>query len=167
MPINVEFFKDATGADKVFFQFVGEKTTLTRDVKPEDLQRFPNEWKAYCSGDQIVPTGTPLEKVEGIEIGHKDFLAMHKIFSVEQLADLPDITCQQLGMGWLTLRNGARDYVREHGRKTDPLPQNGNQKKPLTQKEKEALHQQVLMTSGLKKVSEREKVEKVEKDEVE
>lgn len=82
--------------------------------------RFPQEWldkieAAYArwkKGEDMEVEGTPIKNWPVLSPGQvKTCLEMH-IQSVEQLAAASDEAVHSLGMGWMGLRQRARDWIK-------------------------------------------------------
>lgn len=122
---------------------VGSTDDTCVKVKPYNkdalIRRFPAAWKAF-QGEEIKVDGTPIEKL-GFSTTENDTLLLNSIQTVEQLAELSDMACQNIGFGTRKRRDIARDYL-EHGadalphnkaaKGTDPAPKNRRGRPPRT-----------------------------------
>lgn len=74
------------------------------------IHRFPKQWDRYKAGQAQVTEGTPLEAVTWLTVGQvAEFKALN-IFTVEQLADVPDQLAQRF-MGAFELRRKAQAFL--------------------------------------------------------
>jgi hypothetical protein len=76
-----------------------------------DNRRWPKAWEAYKSGQAAGLTGTPLEQWPLILKGQIETCRHRHIYTVEQLANLPDGNAQFLG--GLELREQAKKWLRD------------------------------------------------------
>lgn len=81
--------------------------------------RFPQEWlerieqayKAWKKGEDMEVEGTPIKNWPVLSPGQvQTCLSMH-ILSVEELAAASDEAISSMGMGWIALRQRARDWL--------------------------------------------------------
>src|ERR1043166_4930936 len=88
-------------------------------VRPENrvelIKRFPDAWKAF-EGHDVAPVGTPLT---ALKIGSDKTLELRLmgVRTMEQLANLSDQQCENLGFGMKTLRQNAKEYLGMEGAK--------------------------------------------------
>lgn len=99
------------------------RTTGSRDifkcpVRPQDIQDFPEAWKAYQGEEVNAPSGTPLEKVEGVDPMQGIYYLSKGIRTAEQLAEISDGAISSYGGGAWLHRDRARKLV---GWKADDL----------------------------------------------
>lgn len=129
----VEFYQDAilnsfkseeTGhpvydeVDMINIMTVGNKTTFKNKVKMvsdanglSDPERFPAQWAAYKAQKEQLPDGMPLAEWPAITKAHALNLRGLKVFTVEQLAEIPDNNIDFLGLGGRTLRDKAKAWL--------------------------------------------------------
>ena len=102
-------------------------------VKPDNqeqlVKRFPDAWLAF-QGQEVKIDGTPIS-VLGFPEQVNVVLQLQGVLTVEQLADLTDMACQNVGFGTRKRREAAQAYL-EHGaaalehnkiaNATDPAP---------------------------------------------
>ena len=83
------------------------------ECKADDYykNRYPKAWAAFQAGQKEGVTGTPLESWPQITRSQAKEAKFFEIHTVEQLADISDVNCQRLGMGWMELRNKAKTYL--------------------------------------------------------
>jgi hypothetical protein len=102
------------------------KTTMSPDCVPEKLpldplerrrmiERFPQAWAAF-QGEYVEEIGTPLDReFKGMTLGANERMRyeMVGISAWEQLADISDLGCDQMGLG---VRKRRDDIMRAMGR---------------------------------------------------
>lgn len=106
----------------VTLYFVGDKSKVVfQEAKEPDKKRFHEAWAAYQEGRaEEVHIGTPLKLVNWVtETQLLNLLANH-VHTVEQLADLSDISVQNIGLGGMELRKRAQTAL-ESQRSAEPL----------------------------------------------
>jgi|TARA_R110000744_G_scaffold86660_1_gene169469 predicted flap endonuclease-1-like 5' DNA nuclease len=97
--------------DNVFYK-VSEKIDFLKAA-------FPREYEAYLKRQEdpkksIKPVkidGTELTEVDGISKRRSETLKRHEVHTVEQLANLSDVSCNGIGTEYLELRKEARKYL--------------------------------------------------------
>jgi hypothetical protein len=87
-------------------------TDFRRAVTEEDKIRFPKHWAAYVQGSKMPVDGIPIDKWPQVDVGQVKTLKHAEIYTVEQLAAIPDTATQQLGMGYQTLKLQAQNYLK-------------------------------------------------------
>lgn len=92
-------------------QHPGERDTLERPATRQDANRFPREYRHYVEGRQDIPDGVPLHVLFPNHHDVVQALNFHKIFTVEQLANLNDTQMQNLGMGGMEWSQKAQRYL--------------------------------------------------------
>lgn len=88
-----------------------QKNVIERVAKMADMKKYPREWEAYQREERTGAIGTPLEQWPQItrsQVKEAKYLEVH---TVEQMAQLSDASCQNLGMGFAELRNKAKAYL--------------------------------------------------------
>jgi len=97
--------------------------------KAQLTKRFPHAWEFYQAqkarpaeeieaernapltiGDNVP--GTPLHKADFLGRGQMEKLAVLGFVTVEQLADMSDTQCQNVGHGAVTWRKKAQDFLK-------------------------------------------------------
>lgn len=102
-------FKDVAFIRKIV---PGDKTNVVERVaKDWDKQKHPKEWEAYQRSITESFTGTPLEQWPQITRAQVKEAKYFEIHTVEQLAEISDLNCQKLGMGFQELRNKAKAFL--------------------------------------------------------
>lgn len=86
---------------KIIFTEVGRELT----------RRFSAQWKAFCEGREAVTHGTPLEHCGFVSPAQIEDLKHLKLFTVEDLAALPDSALPSLGHGGMTLKLRAQAHI--------------------------------------------------------
>lgn len=105
----------------VTLYFVGDKSKVVfQEAKEPDKRRFAEAWAAYQAGMQPVPTGTQLKLVNWVTETQLLNLMANHVHTVEQLADLSDISVQNIGLGGMELRKKA-NIALESQRSAEPL----------------------------------------------
>lgn len=107
--LHARFFKDGRGSDRVEISMAGSKDTVVTEVTPDVMAQYRDEWNAYCDGKPLTQRqGTSLMDIPGMNDDRvKHYLHMN-VHTVEELAALSDIQCQQVGHGVLTERKTAQ-----------------------------------------------------------
>jgi hypothetical protein len=93
----------------------GDPTNIVhREVWPNDLEEYPQEWARYKAGVTQTANGTPLEAWPMIDRGRVEELKAipgAPVHTVEQLAEMTDGILQRF-MGLRKFRDLARDWLR-------------------------------------------------------
>lgn len=90
------------------------KSEIVRVVEDEDRKRFSNEYRRFKdtdAGEDGQLSGTPLAQWPIMRPAQIRELAAQNVKTVEQLAEVPDSSLQNFGIGSLDLRNKARAYL--------------------------------------------------------
>jgi hypothetical protein len=90
----------------------GEKDTRDRRVRPDDKQRFPQQWAAFEAKQQQKIDGTPLSVLFPHNPGAVKTLEFLHVVTIEQLAALGTGQLQNLGLGasqWQVMAQGYLD----------------------------------------------------------
>jgi hypothetical protein len=99
-----------------------DKERINRRVKEEDKKRFPNEWKAFEEGREAPDfNGMPVTEWPQVDRAIARTLHESNIFTVEQLAEVPDVNLQTLGMGMMNLKSKAKKWVKASRGKSEEL----------------------------------------------
>lgn len=95
------------------------------------VKRFPDAWLAF-QGQEVKIEGIPIAKL-GFPDQVNVILQLNGVVTVEQLAELPDLACQNIGFGTRKRREAAQAYLEdgaaslEHNKianHSDPKPKN-------------------------------------------
>ena len=84
---------------------------VERVAKEHDMRMYPREWEAFQRQQVTGVTGTPLEQwpqVTRAQVKESKYFEVH---TVEQMAELSDMSCQRMGMGFSELRTKAKAYL--------------------------------------------------------
>lgn len=92
---------------------------VVHEVRDEHKQRFPEAWKAFESGHEQPHQGTPLEMWARMTPAMIANLRGMNVYTVEELAGLPDIALQKIGMNGLELRADAQKFIENAVRTAD------------------------------------------------
>lgn len=87
------------------------KSTFIDRISNEWIRRFPKEYDAYQSKNEVVHDGLALTEWPVINKAQALNLKSMKIFTVEQLAAVSDINLESLGLGARDLREKAKAYL--------------------------------------------------------
>lgn len=118
-PVHLRFRSEQEGRpvyenrDYIKIQFPGQDKQITeREVKDEDKQRFPAEWRAYQTGKEQITQGIPLEDWPAVDPALRMTLKALAVRTVEQVAGMDDNACQNIH-GGLGLRRRAQLFLNE------------------------------------------------------
>lgn len=102
------------GEDRDFILIVSPgqpKTEVRREAKDADKATYAHEWEAYLAGKEHQQSGTPIELLPGLPRGMAQALKALYIYTIEQMAELPDVHLHKVGMGGGDLRRKAQEYI--------------------------------------------------------
>ena len=89
----------------------GDIDILRRNATENDRREYAKQYLAFQkSQTQETVSGTPLTVWAPIKRSQVEEARHFGIFTVQQLAQVPDNHMQRLGPGWITLRQTARDW---------------------------------------------------------
>jgi hypothetical protein len=116
-PMKNDFKTEGAGRpifDEVTFCKIivpGDKNLIVdTQATAEHVHRFPKQYERFKNGQRQAVEGTPLEATTWLTVGQvAEFKALN-IFTVEQLADLPDQLAQKF-MGSFELRRKAQAFL--------------------------------------------------------
>jgi len=93
--------------------FVSKDSIVDRPVRDDDKQRFPRQYQGWKLTGASVPgaAGTPLENWAQISRAQVEEMKYFKVFTVEQLAEMPDSQVGGSGMGVQRLKALAKAFV--------------------------------------------------------
>lgn len=97
------------------------KSEVRRKATDADKMAYGPEWSAYEQGKEMQISGTPIELLPGLAAGMADALKALYIYTIEQMAGLPDIALQRVGMGGNDIRRRAKDYLSKGSAETAEL----------------------------------------------
>jgi len=96
----------------------GNKNDLIRPVKmvtdqwgPADPERFPRQWAAFQSQQQQTSDGMPLEQWPQLSRAEVLEWKACKVFTVEQIAVLPDTAANNMPLNFRTVRAKAKAWM--------------------------------------------------------
>lgn len=81
------------------------------NVTDEHKARWPEQYAAFKQGRDLVIDGTPLEQWPVLTRGMVLELKALEIHTVEQVAELSDVSLQRVGKGAFNLRERAKAYL--------------------------------------------------------
>ncbi len=117
-PVHNEFQSDEQGHpvyDDVEFVTIltpgNNKSTFKTRVTAEYIDRFPSQYQAFKSQNEQVNEGLPLTEWPVLTKAQALNMKGMKIFTVEQLANLPDNAIDALPLGGRGLRDKAISYL--------------------------------------------------------
>jgi len=101
----------------------GDKTKkVVREVRtqwfgdtPPDTERFSRQWAAFQQGEKVMATGLPLKEWPLMTSSQVKELNGLNIYTVEQLAEVPDASLDSLGHGGRATRDKAKAHLARMG----------------------------------------------------
>ena len=84
---------------------------IERKATDADKEKFPKAWARFQASEAEGHEGTPLEQWPQMSRSMVKECKYFEIHTVEQLAGLSDINVSRMGMGYMELRNKAKDYL--------------------------------------------------------
>ena len=98
--------------DRVRVFIPGDQTTVvSRKVRESDKPRWPRQWEAYRKQQDFVPDGTLLDNWPMLTKGQIEDLKYNQVYTVEQLAEIPDALLDNLGLGARRMREHAKAFL--------------------------------------------------------
>ena len=102
-------FKDVPHIRKMI---PGDATNVVERVaKDHDIRMYPREWDIFQRQAATGISGTPLEQWPQVTRAQVKEAKYFEVHTVEQMAELSDMSCQRMGMGFAELRNKAKAYL--------------------------------------------------------
>lgn len=94
-------------------QVPGDRNNITiSKVTDYHKNRYPRAWAIFEAGQkEEAVSGTPLSNWPQITRSQAKEAEYYGVQTVEQLAEISDLNCQKLGMGFMTLRDKAKAYI--------------------------------------------------------
>lgn len=89
----------------------GAKQVVDREVRDEDKREYPRLWAAFEAGEERPEDGQPVEEWPAVNVAQVAELKAAGIFTVEQVANIPDQNLNVLGMQARKLRSKAQAYM--------------------------------------------------------
>lgn len=100
--------------DREYVQILipGNKTEMPDiPVNDQHKERWPDQYKRFKSKQEQVNEGTPLEEWPQMTPARVSALKDSNIFTVEQLANVPDSQAKSVGPDFQTLKKKAQGYL--------------------------------------------------------
>jgi hypothetical protein len=105
-------------------------------VTDEHKKRWPDQYNKFKDGIEQIPDGTRLEEWPRMTGSRAKELKAVGIFTVEQLAELPDTAIQGIGIGGRELVNEAKNFIDNKDDVSDLKKQNAELLKRIEELEK-------------------------------
>lgn len=102
--VESEFIEIRIGGDN--------KNIIDRKVTEKDKKRWPKHYEAYKAGKEGLVEGTPLKEWGSLPSTRALELNAVNVFTVEQLAEIPDSGLSYLGMDGRDLRTRAQAFIK-------------------------------------------------------
>lgn len=104
-----QFYEDR---DYIEIKVAGmDKEVHVAPVNDSHKARFAEEWKRYVEGAELKRQGTPVRQWPQLTPSQVAMLEDHNIFTVEDMAALPDFGLAALGMGARKMQEDARKFL--------------------------------------------------------
>ena len=119
---GIFFERELNGQKRDFcrIEIAGVRDIWEGPARPEDLQRFPAEWKAYKGKKKKPRTkGTGLAELPGMTEPRRTELELHDIETIEALAAAEETTLRGIGEPYVELAKIATLQVEATQRKED------------------------------------------------
>ena len=101
-----------TEAEYVSIRTPGSRDVMERRVTDKDRGRFPVQYARFKAGhSRDAIDGTPLDEWPQINMAQRAELKANNVFTVEQIATMPDGNVERLGMGARKLRDMAKAWL--------------------------------------------------------
>ena len=103
---GIFFERELNGQKRDFcrIEIAGVRDIWEGPARPEDLQRFPDEWKAYKGKKKKPRTkGTGLAELPGMTEPRRTELELHDIETIEALAAAQETTLRDIGEPYVEL----------------------------------------------------------------
>lgn len=81
-----------------------------RQMREDDKEKYPVEWARFQQKQQNQIPGTPIEAVTWLSRSQVAEYKALNIYTIEQLAELPDITAKRI-MGFSEVREKAQNFL--------------------------------------------------------
>jgi len=119
---GIFFERELNGQKRDFcrIEIAGVRDIWEGPARPEDLQRFPDEWKAY-KGKKKKPStkGTGLAELPGMTEPRRTELELHDIETIEALAAAQETALRGIGEPYVELAKIAKLQVEASKKKDD------------------------------------------------
>ena len=119
---GIFFERELNGQKRDFcrIEIAGVRDIWEGPARPEDLQRFPNEWKAYKGKKKKPRTkGTGLAGLPGMTEPRRTELELHDIETIEALAAAQETALRAIGEPYVELAKIAKLQVEASKKKDD------------------------------------------------
>jgi len=119
---GVFFERELNGQKRDFcrIEIAGVRDIWEGPARPEDLQRFPDEWKAYKGKKKKPRTkGTGLAELPGMTEPRRTELELHDIETIEALAAAQETALRAIGEPYVELAKIAKLQVEASKKKDD------------------------------------------------
>lgn len=84
---------------------------INRNPKQSDILKYKDAWNAFARGQTFESMGTPLSTIFRSDPAKVDRYRYFHISTVEQLASIPEVQIQELGMGAREDVNKAKTFL--------------------------------------------------------
>lgn len=88
----------------------GKNSIIDRPVTDQDSSRFADKYEQFKKNEEQRQAGTPLMAWTAVTEAQARDLEINNIFTVEQLAEMPDVACQRI-MGGNNLKAKAKQFI--------------------------------------------------------
>jgi hypothetical protein len=95
---------------KAWFENLANEVSAGR-FNPEWLQKYRNQYKAFCEGEEVPEDGTPLRSWPQISKGQVAACTSIHLRTVEDLAAANEEAINRLGMGGRALKQAAQAWL--------------------------------------------------------
>ncbi len=95
------------------------KSTYDQPATDAEVQRFPRQWAAFQAGQKQEVVGSRLDLLFPESPAIVENLRSVGVFTIEQLATLPDTGLQNVGMGARQWQEKARAYIAQSDKGKD------------------------------------------------
>ena len=119
---GIFFERELNGQKRDFcrIEIAGVRDIWEGPARPEDLQRFPDEWKAYKGKKKKPRTkGTGLAELPGMTSPRRTELELHDIETIEALAAAQETALRAIGEPYVELAKIAKLQVEASKKKDD------------------------------------------------
>jgi len=119
---GIFFERELNGEKRDFcrIEIQGVRDVWEGPARPDDLRRFPDEWKAYKGKKKKPRTkGTGLAELPGMTEPRRTELELHDIETIEALAAAEETTLRGIGEPYVELAKIATLQVEATKRKED------------------------------------------------
>ncbi len=119
---GIFFERELNGQKRDFcrIEIAGVRDIWEGPARPEDLQRFPDEWKAYKGKKKKPRTkGTGLAELPGMTEPRRTELELHDIETIEALAAAQETALRAIGEPYVELAKIAKLQVEASKKKDD------------------------------------------------